>query len=71
MTGPKTRQEALETSDYLGEPQTPSQGGAKGGELQRKIAKKDEAKRAKERPAGATRVRQSDERETRGKMKKE
>lgn len=59
---PRTRQEALETSDYLGEPGAPSQGGDAGGNLQEKVGKRDENKRAKERPAGATRVRGGDKR---------
>ena len=36
-----------------------SQGGRAGGALNRKIASRDEEKRATERPAGATRVRKS------------
>jgi hypothetical protein len=59
---PRTRQEALETPDYLGETGAPSQGGDAGGNLQEKVGKRDENKRAKERPAGATRVRGRDER---------
>jgi hypothetical protein len=38
-----------------------AQSGRQGGTLQRGIASRDEMKRAKERPAGATRVRKSDE----------
>ncbi|MFC2951426.1 hypothetical protein ACFOOP_05770 [Marinicaulis aureus] len=63
MTRPKTRQESLEEKEYLGEPGAPSQGGVSGGDLQEKIGKKDEEKRASERPAGVTRVRKSDEKE--------
>ena len=40
-----------------------SQGGRAGGTLNRKIASRDEEKRATERPAGATRVRKSDKTE--------
>ena len=60
---PKTRQEALESKEYLGEAGLPGQGGAEGGELQRKKGSKDELKRSKERPAGVTRVQRSDEKE--------
>jgi hypothetical protein len=63
MTNPKTRQGSLETKEYLGEAGLPDKGGAAGGELQRKKGSKDEMKRAKERPAGATRVRRSDEKD--------
>jgi hypothetical protein len=38
-----------------------SQQGSSGGELQRKVGSRDERKRAKERPAGATRVHKADE----------
>jgi hypothetical protein len=40
-----------------------SQGGREGGRLARDIGTKDELKRAIERPAGATRVTKSDEKE--------
>ena len=63
MTRPKTRQESLEEKEYLGEPGAPSQGDVSGGDLQEKKGKLDEKKRAQERPAGATRVRKSDEKE--------
>lgn len=58
MANPKTRQNELETPEYLGEP---TDGGGAGGDLPRKKGSKDEMKRAKERPAGATRVRKGDE----------
>ncbi len=67
---PRTRQEALETPDYLGEPDAAEHGGVAGGDLQEKVGKRDEKKRANERPAGATRVRQGDERDAGGKMRK-
>lgn len=38
-----------------------SQQGRSGGQLPRDVATRDELKRAEERPAGATRVRKSDE----------
>ena len=40
-----------------------SHGGRKGGNLQRDIGTRDEEKRANERPAGVTRVTESDEQE--------
>jgi hypothetical protein len=42
---------------------TVSQGGREGGRLARDIGTQDELKRATERPAGATRVNKSDEKE--------
>ena len=60
---PKTRQQDLESKEYLGEESLPGQGGSAGGELQRDIADRDELKRSKERPAGATRVRGEDEKD--------
>jgi hypothetical protein len=57
------RQKQLEESPSLGEADTPSQGGRQGGDLQRDIASRDEAKRGFERPGGATRVRKKDEKE--------
>lgn len=58
------RQRQLEESPTLGEAETPSQGGRAGGTLQRKIASRDEEKRAFERPNGATRVRKKDEKDS-------
>lgn len=63
MARPKTRQHELESQEYLGEDELPDEGGSVGGNLQRKKGAKDEMKRAKERPAGATRVRKSDKEE--------
>lgn len=63
-TRPTTRQEALETPESLGgEYETPDKGGRSGGTLARKVGTRDEEKRAFDRPAGATRVRKSDEEE--------
>lgn len=59
---PTTRQQSLESKDYLGEAGAPA-GGSAGGELARKNGTKDEMKRSAEQPAGATRVRKSDETE--------
>jgi hypothetical protein len=48
-----------ETRDILGAGGTVSHQGRAGGTLQRDIASEDELKRAKERPAGKTRVTKS------------
>lgn len=61
---PRTRQEDLESKEHLGEGGEPAGGGRAGGDLARKKGTKDEMKRAKERPAGATRVRKGDEANT-------
>ncbi|MGR3759701.1 hypothetical protein ACUXV3_06150 [Roseobacteraceae bacterium NS-SX3] len=52
-----------ESEDILGEPGTVSHGGRTGGRLPREVGSADEEKRAKERPAGATRVTKSNEQE--------
>ncbi|MCB4455516.1 hypothetical protein [Leisingera sp. McT4-56] len=52
-----------ETKDILGEEGSAAHGGRTGGRLAREIGSEDEEKRAKERPAGATRVRKSNEQE--------
>ncbi|KIC34680.1 hypothetical protein [Leisingera sp. ANG-S5] len=52
-----------ETKGILGEKGSVSHGGRTGGRLAREIGSEDEEKRAKERPAGATRVRKSNEQE--------
>lgn len=48
----------------LGDQSTISQQGRSGGDLARKVATRDEEKRATERPAGATRVAKQDEIDT-------
>lgn len=50
-----------ETEEVLGAKGTVSHGGRTGTDLARDIASEDERKRAKERPAGATRVTKSKE----------
>ncbi len=50
-----------QTDEALGAGGTISGQGRSGGRLARKIGTRDELKRAHERPAGATRVRKSDE----------
>lgn len=54
------RQKQLEKRPVLGEAGAPAQGARRGGNLQRKIASRDEEKRSHERPAGTTRVRKKD-----------
>ncbi|OSP53420.1 hypothetical protein [Pseudoruegeria sp. SK021] len=62
MTGDKIPKK--DSSDAaLGATGTVSQGGREGGRLAREIGTRDELKRATERPAGATRVTKSDEKE--------
>ena len=48
-----------ETEEILGDKSAVSQQGREGGRLARVVGTKDEEKRAKERPAGATRVTKS------------
>ncbi|KUP91209.1 hypothetical protein [Tritonibacter horizontis] len=52
-----------ETKDILGAEGTVSHGGRAGGRLPREVGSEDEQKRARERPAGATRVTKSNEQE--------
>lgn len=51
------------TDGVFGATGTVSQSGREGGRLARDIGTQDELKRATERPAGATRVKKSDEKE--------
>lgn len=59
--GERERRRDLETE--LTAKGTVSQGGRDGGRLAREIGTEDELKRAKERPAGATRVTKANEQE--------
>ncbi len=52
-----------DTDKILGDKDETSQQGRGGGELARKIGTQDEEKRAKERPAGVTRVTGADKKE--------
>ncbi|OIQ25024.1 MAG: hypothetical protein BM562_17550 [Alphaproteobacteria bacterium MedPE-SWcel] len=52
-----------ETKELFGAEGSVSHGGRSGGRLAREIATEDEEKRARERPAGATRVTKSNEQE--------
>ncbi|SDO76391.1 hypothetical protein SAMN05216196_10983 [Lutimaribacter pacificus] len=64
MADRKRSQDRSKDTDRLFGPEGPvGHQGRTGGELQRKKASKDELKRATERPAGATRVRKSDEKD--------
>lgn len=54
------RQDELESPESLGET-SDADNSKSGGNLARDIGTKDELKRAKERPGGATRVRKGDE----------
>lgn len=56
------RQDELESPESLGET-SDAANSKSGGNLARDIGTKDELKRAKERPAGATRVRKGDEKD--------
>ncbi len=63
MTREKTQKP--DNSDHaLGAKGTISQAGRSGGRLPRDIGTQDELKRANERPAGKTRVKKADEKDT-------
>lgn len=55
-----------ETEEILGDKTEVAQQGREGGRLAREVGSKDEQKRARERPAGATRVTKSLEDEESG-----
>jgi hypothetical protein len=59
----KSKDGSRDTDDILGAEGEISHGGRSGGRLARDIGTEDELKRAYERPAGATRVTKSDEKE--------
>lgn len=63
MADRKRSEDGRRDSDdaVFGPDETVSHGGRTGGTLQRKVASRDEKKRATERPSGVTRVRKSDE----------
>jgi len=60
----RSKDMSRDTDKVLGAEGEVSHGGAKGGNLQRRIGSRDEQKRAEERPAGATRVGGADERQS-------
>ncbi|MFD0857444.1 hypothetical protein [Roseovarius aquimarinus] len=53
-----------ETKEIIGEAADIDQKGRASGDLERRVATRDEEKRAQEKPAGATRVTGQDKRET-------
>lgn len=60
---PRSKDGKRETEEVLGEKGSIWQGGRSGGTLACEIGSQDELKRATTRPAGATRVTKSDEKE--------
>ncbi len=60
----RSRDGSSETEEIIGEAADISQKGRTGGDIERRVATRDEKKRAKEQPAGATRVTGKDRRET-------
>lgn len=63
LAGERPPQKPVPGAEVLGEGGTISGGGRSGGALARDIASEDELKRAMERPAGATRVTGSHEKD--------
>jgi hypothetical protein len=59
----RSKDGSRDTDDILGAKGDVAQAGRSGGRLARDIGTQDEEKRAFERPAGATRVTKSDEKE--------
>lgn len=59
----RSKDKSRDTDEVLGDKTQISQQGRAGGSLSRKIGTRDEEKRARERPAGATRVTKADERD--------
>jgi hypothetical protein len=59
----RSQDKSRDSERVHGEPGAPSGQGRAGGRLPRDVGSRDEKKRATERPAGATRVRKSDERD--------
>ncbi len=57
----RSKDGSRDSEDILGDKHHVADQGRSGGNLARKIATRDEEKRAKERPGGSTRVTQSDE----------
>lgn len=53
-----------ETEEIIGDAADINQKGRYGGDIERRVATRDEEKRAKEKPAGITRVTGQDSRET-------
>lgn len=57
----RSKDGSRDTDKVLGDMREVGQQGRSGGNLQRRVGTRDELKRSEERPAGATRVRKSDE----------
>ncbi|PVA11357.1 hypothetical protein DC366_04125 [Pelagivirga sediminicola] len=60
----RSKDGSRETEEIIGEAADISQKGREGGDIERRVATRDEEKRAKEKPAGVTRVTGQDSRET-------
>ncbi|WP_113910477.1 hypothetical protein [Roseovarius dicentrarchi] len=60
----RSKDGSRETEEIIGEAADISQKGRVGGDIERRVATRDEEKRAKEQPAGTTRVTGQDSRET-------
>ncbi len=60
----RSKDGSKETEEILGEAADISQKGREGGDIERRVATRDEQKRAEEKPAGITRVTGQDRRET-------
>ncbi len=60
----RSKDKSRDSEKILGDQTAISQQGRSGGDLARKVATRDEEKRANERPAGVTRVTKQDEIDT-------
>lgn len=60
----RSKDGSRDTEEIIGEAADIDQAGRQGGDIERRVATRDEEKRATERPAGATRVTGKDSRET-------
>ncbi len=60
----RSKDKSRDSEKILGDQTAISQQGRSGGDLVRKVATRDEEKRANERPAGVTRVTKQDEIDT-------
>lgn len=67
----RSKDMSRDTDKVLGDKTRPGQQGRSGGDLARKLASRDERKRAGSRPAGATRVTGGDERDSGMKSEKD
>lgn len=60
----RSKDGSRETEEIIGDAADIDQKGREGGDIERRVATRDEQKRAKEKPAGVTRVTGQDIRET-------